>query len=283
MKIVACGVSGLIGAPLCQALSSKYEVVRMPRQAGVEDWVANLEAAHAVINLSGEPIAGRRWTSSQKKELRDSRIFSTQKVVRAIGQSKTKPQVLLNASAIGFYGPRGQSKLDESAQKGEGFLAELCQEWEEEARKAESFGVRVVNLRTGIVLSKNGGALSKMLFPFRLFLGGPLGSGKQIMSWIHIDDEVAGIIKALEDPTIRGPVNLVAPNPVTMSEFAKTLGKVLRRPSFLPVPGAVLKILLGEMSGMLLTGQNVSPKKLTDTDFKFKFTSLEPALRDLLT
>jgi hypothetical protein len=300
LKVVACGVSGLIGQPLSAALLDKgYEVVRLVRRKGpaisgarerevwwwppaLGDWVKEIDGAHAVINLSGEPIAGRRWTPAQKKELRSSRLNATKAVVESISQAKNKPKVLVNASAVGFYGPRDSSQIDEGAEGGSDFLSELCREWEKEARKAEAFGVRVVSLRTGIVLSRDGGALAKMLPPFRFFLGGPLGSGRQFLSWIHIEDEVAAILKALEDPSLKGPVNLTAPEPVPMKEFAAVLGRVLRRPSVFRVPGFVLKLLLGEMAGLLLTGQNVTPRKLVEAGFRFRHPKLETALRALL-
>lgn len=300
MKIVACGASGLIGRPLCAALLEKgCELVRLVRRKGpaiagacerevwwwpptLGDWVKEVNGAHAIINLSGEPIAGKRWTGSQKKELHASRLHATRAIVEAISQVKNKPKVLLNASAVGFYGPRDASVLDESAEGGSDFLSELCREWEKEARKAEAFGVRTVNLRTGIVLSPEGGALAKMLPPFRAFIGGPLGNGRQLFSWVHIDDEVGAILKAMEDPALRGPVNVTAPHAVPMKEFAQTLGRVLGRPSAFPVPGFALKLLLGEMSTLLLNGQNVYPRKLVEAGFSFRYPILEAALRALL-
>jgi len=286
-KIVGFGLSGLIGKPLVEKLAVRYECVLLKhtvlRNSSDEGaWQKELEGAYAVINLSGEPIAGKRWTAIQKKELRDSRLNTTRALVDAIAKSKSKPEVFLNASAIGYYGPRGDEALEESAAAGQGFLAALCTEWEKEALRAELLGVRTVLLRTGIVLSKEGGALAKMLPPFQFFIGGSLGSGKQMMSWVHIDDEVNAIVKALEDPGIRGPVNLTAPSAVSMREFAKTLGKVLKRPSCFPVPGIALKLLLGEMSEMLLTGQNVCPRKLLTHGFQFQFPALKKALQDLV-
>ena len=300
MKIVAAGLSGLIGRPLKGRLIQKNELVLLKRKNSTDtsqgtlrqvlwdppqigEWAKEVDGADAVINLSGEPIAEKRWTAAQKKELKNSRLNTTRAIVDAILRAKNKPKVLLNASAIGFYGPRNHSALDEGAEAGEGFLAEMCQEWESEARRAESSGVRVVRLRTGIVLAKEGGALAKMAPPFRFFLGGPLGGGQQMMSWIHIEDEVGAMIKILEDPNIHGAVNLTAPQPVTMREFARALGKTLNRPALFPVPAFALKILLGEMSEMLLTGQNVYPKKLLEAGFKFKYPSLDPALKSLLT
>jgi hypothetical protein len=300
MKIVASGMSGLIGSVLLERLRAKNEVVILKRKASgsaasktgrsvaweppkIGDWAREIDGARAVINLSGEPIAGKRWTPDQKKELRDSRLSTTKALVDAMVLAKTKPSVFLNASAIGFYGPRNEEVLSEVSPAGTGFLAELCGEWEKEALRASALGIRTVLLRTGIVLAKEGGALSKMVPPFKFFIGGALGSGRQIMSWIHLEDEVGGILKCLEDERISGPVNLTAPNPVSMSEFAGSLGRVLRRPSFLPVPGIALKILLGEMSELLLTGQNVAPKTLLSAGYVFKYPRLEPALENLLS
>jgi uncharacterized protein (TIGR01777 family) len=234
------------------------------------------------VNLSGEPIAGRRWSAAQKVNLANSRIYSTRAIVDAISRAQFKPKTLVNASAIGIYGPRDASPIDESAQAGQGFLAAVCAQWEKEALKAEKSGARVVLLRTGIVLDPSGGALAKMLPPFCLGLGGPLGSGEQMMSWVHIDDEVAAIRACLENTALKGPVNLTAPHPVTMKEFARALGRALHRPAAAPVPAFVLKIALGEMSEMLLTGQNVVPRKLQDAGFSFRYPDLDGALKDLL-
>jgi len=300
MKIIGAGLNGLIGRELKGRLLQRHELVLLRHQVPgailpqttmrqlvwdpphLGEWAAELEKADAVINLAGEPVAGKRWTLKQKILLETSRTQTTRTLVEAISRCKIKPKVFLNASAIGYYGPRDGAALDENADPGSGFLAEMCERWELEAARAESFGVRTVRLRTGIVLAKNAGALGKMAPPFNLFIGGPLGSGAQVMSWIHLEDEVNAILKALEDPAIRGPVNLTAPEPVTMNEFAKTLGRVLNKPSFFRVPPMALKLLLGEMSEMLLTGQYVYPAKLLEAGFKFKYPSLEPALKDLL-
>ncbi len=300
MKIIGAGLSGLIGRELKGRLLQQHELVLLRHQVPdailpqttmrqliwnpphLEEWAAELEKADAVINLAGEPIADKRWTETQKAALETSRTQTTRTLVEAISRCKIKPKVFLNASAIGYYGPSEGGALDENAAPGSGFLAEMCERWELEAARAESLGVRTVRLRTGIVLAKNGGALAKMAPPFKLFIGGPLGSGTQVMSWIHLEDEVNAILKALEDPAIRGPVNLTAPGAVTMNEFAKTIGRVLNKPAFFRVPPVALKLLLGEMSDMLLTGQNVYPKKLLDAGFKFKYPSLEPALKELL-
>lgn len=283
MKIVIAGSSGLVGTALQQELKSKgHEVVTLNRSR-MGDWVNEIEGAGAAINLAGEPIAGKRWSPKQKQIIRDSRIQTTRAIVEGIRRTQSKPEVLINASAIGFYGPRGDEKLDEnSTSKGTGFLADTCAEWENEALKVKNLGVRLVLLRTGIILAKNGGAMTKMLPPFRLGLGGPIGNGQQYMSWIHLADEVGAIIKTLEDKKIQGPVNLTAPQSVPMKIFTKDLGRELRRPAIFLVPGFVLKFVLGEMSEMLLTGQNVYPTKLVEAGYHFKYPALDSALHEIL-
>ena len=295
MKIVAAGIGGFIGKPLEKRLAEKYEVVRLVRGASsasgksltwqppvLGEWAKEINGADAVLNLSGEPISGKRWTKAQKKELITSRLNATRSLVDAIGAAKNKPKVFVSASAIGFYGPHGDEPLTEAAPAGSGFLADVCREWERQALKAEAYGVRTVLLRTGVVLGKGGGALAKMLPPFRMGLGGPLGNGRQYLSWIHLQDEIDAILFALENPSLRGPVNLTAPNPASMAEFAKAIGGALRRPAVFPVPAPVLKILLGEMSEMLLTGQNVLPEALLKNGFHFRFPGIGAALGDLL-
>lgn len=282
MKIAGLGLSGLIGQALKEELGKSHELVLLRRPASAESWLGEIERADAVINLAGEPIAEKRWTKDQKEKIRKSRIETTKVVVECIARAKPKPKVLINASAIGFYGSRGEEVLDESAPGGQDFLASVCTQWEKEAARAQAFGVRTVFIRTGIVLSTKGGALTKMLPPFKFFVGGPIGSGRQIMSWAHIDDEVGGILKALEDDKISGPLNVTAPHPVTMKEFAKTLGQVLHRPALLPVPEFVMRILLGEMSTLLLAGQNVTPRKLIECGYRFKYKELGQALRALV-
>jgi uncharacterized protein (TIGR01777 family) len=279
MKIALAGSSGLIGAELLRELRERGdEVVALPRR-GTARW--SLEGIEAVVNLAGASIGGKRWSPEYKKEILDSRVLSTRELVEAMRSAERKPLVLVNASAAGFYGGRGDELLDESAGPGADFLAGVCQEWEAEARKAEDLGVRSVQPRTGVVLSARGGALQQMLPPFKAFVGGPLGSGKQWFPWIHIADEVAAIMRAI-DSDLRGPVNLASPGIVTMKEFARGLGKALHRPSWAPVPAAPLKILLGEFALVLLEGQRAVPKKLIDTGFKFRFPDLEAALGDLL-
>ncbi|HTL70865.1 MAG TPA: TIGR01777 family oxidoreductase [Candidatus Eisenbacteria bacterium] len=282
MKIAGAGTSGLIGSSLTARLVSRHTFVRLRRPVSPE-WDAAIDGADAVINLAGENIAGRRWTPAQKMELIQSRLKTTRAVVDAIERARVKPRILLNASATGFYGPRGDEPLGEESPKGAGFLADLCAEWERQARRAESMGVRTVLLRTGVVLAKEGGALAKMLPAFRLGLGGPLGSGRQYFSWIHLDDEVAAIEFALENDSVRGPVNLTAPNPVTNEEFTRALARALGRPAAFRAPAKALQILLGEMSELLLTGQNVRPGALQRQGFRFRYETVQPALVDLIS
>jgi hypothetical protein len=303
MRVVVAGGSGLIGRKLIEELLRvQHKVTVLSRRpenvrkifstVHVEFWDAKtndalidvLDGADAIINLTGESIAAKRWTRIQKERILSSRIASTQAIIGAINQTRNKPSVLLNASAVGYYGNVPEGEVTEANPKGRGFLADVCALWEAEALKVQEAGVRVVLLRTGIVLDKNGGALRKFLLPFQFFIGGPMGSGKQWFPWIHIRDEVAAILFAMENERITGPLNLAAPESVRMLEFCRKLGKILHRPSWMNVPAFVLKIALGEMAeSLLLDGQKVIPQKLIDTGFKFQFPKLEGALRDLLT
>lgn len=301
MRVGVTGATGLIGAELCRSLlADGHQALALGRDAeriksripGADalQWEAGstlppdaFDGVDAVVHLAGEPIAGGRWTASRKKAIADSRIFGTHDVVEAMVGSKTGPKLLVSGSAIGFYGNRGDETLDEGSPAGSGFLASVCRRWESEALKGADRGLRVVLLRTGIVLSPKGGALAKMLPPFKLFAGGPLGSGDQWMSWIHLEDEVRLIRHLLESSKTVGPVNATAPNPVTNLEFSKTLGKVLARPAFMPAPGFALRLLLGEMAeALLLEGQRVLPQAALANGFQFKYPQLEVALRHLL-
>lgn len=301
MKILLTGGTGFIGTALRDTLTRKdHEVIILTRQASKESapgirtryvywnppqpgkWEQELEQADGVINLAGEPIIGKRWSPQQKRKIIESRMGATRAVVTAMGKARHKPKVLINASAVGYYGSREDEELSEESSPGNDFLAQTCQDWEAEAIKAESLSVRVVRIRFGIVLEKNGGALAKMLLPFRLGLGGPLGSGHQWMSWIHLADLTELICFALEKKSVQGPLNGTTPAPVTMKEFSKTLGKTLHRPAILPAPEAAVKILLGEMSDVLLKGQRVLPKKALKEGFMFRFPQLENALKDIL-
>ena len=297
MKLVITGASGFIGSVLCSRLLQKGHTLTLltrsaPSQTSTGtkrwlhwrpgmsgDWESALVGADGVINLAGEPIAAKRWTLKQKHQLRLSRIDTTVGLIRAIAKAKQKPKFLLNASAVGYYGPRGDETVAEDAEAGTDFLAALCRDWENEAMKAEKLGARVIRLRTGIVLGRGGGALAKMVPPFKFFIGGPLGSGKQWMPWVHIEDEVGLIIHLIENSQASGAVNATAPNPVTMKEFCRTLGLVLGRPSWAPVPAFALRIILGEMAEMLVTGQRAVPAAAEKFGYRFRYPDLEEALR----
>src|SRR5437899_6756669 len=243
MRVVVAGASGLIGSGLTRALRERGDAaVALPRFAS-GPW--SVEGADAVVNLAGASVAGKRWTPAYKKEIEESRVLATRALVDAIRAAQRKPRVLINASAVGYYGGRGDEILDESAAPGADFLANLSRQWEAEAQRAP---VRSVQLRTGIVLSARGGALGKMVPPFKAFVGGPIGSGKQWFPWIHIADEIGAILWCLDHDAISGPVNLVAPGIVTMKAFAEALGRALHRPSWAPVPVAALRIAVGEMA-----------------------------------
>ena len=240
-----------------------------------------MDGADGIINLAGEPIAAKRWNEVQKERLRSSRLATTKSMVNAIAKADVKPKFLINASAVGYYGARGDELVTESAGPGQDFLARLCVDWENEAKKAEASGVRVALLRTGIVLAKGKGALAKMVPPFKIFFGGPLGRGQQWMPWIHIEDEIGLITYLIENAEARGPFNGTAPNPVTMNEFSKTLGDVLNRPSWARVPPSVLALMLGEMSEMLVNGQRAMPEAALKLGYVFKYPQLAEALRAL--
>ncbi len=240
-----------------------------------------MDGADGVVNLAGETIA-QRWTAAAKARIVESRATAAGRVGEALRAVRTRPSVLVNASAVGFYGNRGDEELTEKSPAGSGFLAETTFAWEEAARRAAPEGVRLVLPRTGIVLGEEGGALSKMLLPFRLGVGGPLGSGTQWMPWLHRDDLVALLVAALGDPRFEGPVNATAPAPVTMREFAAVLGRVLRRPAFAPAPAFAIRAAMGEMASLVLDGQRALPAKALALGFPFRFPDLEPALRDLL-
>lgn len=249
-----------------------------PGQSG--EWERQVDGADGIINLAGEPIADKRWSKTQKQNMRSSRIDGTRSLVIAIARAKVKPKFLINASAVGFYGPHGDKILKESSSPDD-FLSTLCVDWEGEARKAEEFGVRVALLRTGIVLAKGKGALAKMVPLFKIFAGGPLGSGAQWVPWIHIDDEVGLIQFLIESPDSSGPFTATAPNPVIMAEFAKALDDVLNRPSWFAVPPWVLALTIGEMADMLLAGQRALPEAANKAGYEFKYPEIGPALRSL--
>ena len=276
LRVGITGSHGLIGSALTHFLTTGgHTVVRLGRseQAGAVDGL------DAVVNLAGANVGQGRWTAARKQELRDSRIRTTETLVAAILRAARRPTVLVNGSAIGFYGDRGETPVDESSSRGTGFLAEVAEAWEAATRPAEEAGVRVVKLRTGVVLSPDGGALARMLPIFRSGAGGRLGSGKQLFSWIALEDVIGAIHFALRTPSFQGPANLTAPEPVTNAGFTHVLGRVLQRPTVATVPAPVLRTLLGEMAQEVLSGANVVPRALLDAGFRFRWPGLEEALR----
>ena len=304
MKIAITGATGLVGSRLVAQLNqaghsilvftrnpskaqrvfpgssfSNLEIVQYtPQESGT--WQQSISGCDAVVNLAGEPIA-ERWSPQQKRAIMDSRQLGTRKLVEAIAMAEQKPQVLVSGSAIGYYGTSENSAFDENSSSGTDFLAQVCQNWEQEAQKVTEYGVRLVILRIGIVLA-NGGALGKMIGPFKMYAGGPIGSGKQWFSWIHRDDLVNLICKAVEDSSMSGIYNATAPNPVRMSKLCQTLGEVMNRPSWLPVPDFVLEILLGDGAIVVLEGQQVLPKQTQQSGFEYKYPELKPALAEIV-
>ncbi|HET8713163.1 MAG TPA: TIGR01777 family oxidoreductase [Gemmatimonadales bacterium] len=296
MKIAVSGSTGLIGSPLVEVLKARGDavvrLVRPPAKAGPDSiqWDpergridrAGLEAVDAVIHLAGENVFGR-WSSAKKRRIRDSRVQGTRLISDTIASLAKRPATLLAASAIGFYGNQRDQPLTEQSPSGSDFLAEVAREWEAATASAARAGVRVVNMRFGVVLTPRGGALGKMLPPFRLGVGGPVGSGNQFVSWIALEDAINAIVYLLGKTEVTGPVNITAPNPVTNREMATTLGRVLHRPSVVPVPSFALKMAFGaEGADMLQSGQRVLPERLVASGFTFRFPALEPALRHLL-
>jgi uncharacterized protein (TIGR01777 family) len=241
----------------------------------------SLREADAVIHLAGEPVA-QRWTEEAKHRIRESRIAGTRNLVSAMSKLAKKPETLVSSSAVGYYGSRGDEVLDENAAPAQGYLADLCVDWEKEARAAEALGVRIVCVRTGVVLDARGGALQRMLPPFRMGVGGKLGDGLHWMSWIHVEDLASMYRFAVETPGVRGPINGVAPNPVRNADFTKALAAAVHRPAVFPTPVAALKLLFGEMSSIVLASQRVAPKVAEEAGFRFRFPELEGALADVL-
>lgn len=303
MHIVMTGGTGFIGRSLCASLcqeghrvtlltrriegaqwscdSSVTDVEWNGREAGA--WEHCLEGAGAVINLAGAPIADGRWNDARKQLLVESRVLTTRLLIEAMLRRSSKPQTLISASGIGYYGASDDRVLDEGSPRGQGFLADLCLAWEAEALRAAEFGVRVVTLRTGMVLEQDGGALPKMLLPFQLFTGGPIMPGTQWVSWIHRRDHIGLTQWVLKTPSVSGPINVVAPEAVTMNQFCAGLGRVLHRPSWLPVPGFALSLALGELGTLMTTGQRVNPVKALSGGYVFHYPTLEPALRAIMT
>ena len=296
LNIVMAGSSGMVGGELKTSLmSAGHKVQTLVRrqadpQKGEIQWDPEkreidknpLEGVDAVIHLGGENIGASRWSKERKEAIRQSRVQSTRFLAETLASLNAKPKVFIVSSAIGFYGDRGEEVLTEESLPGKGFLPETCQEWERAADPARWLNIRVVHVRTGIALSLLGGALPKMLLPFRMGVGGMIGSGKQWMSWIALEDLVSVFHELLYREDLAGPVNATAPGAVTNKEFTKVLGKVLKRPTIAPLPGFMVKLLFGEMGALLLEGQNVNPAKLSSAGFKFSYPDLEQALRDLL-
>ena len=298
MKVTVTGATGMLGHAVVGALLDRGDSVtalsRDPARARERlgdvralEWTEPkakpppdeaLDGQDAVVHLLGEPVA-QRWSEQAKREIRDSRVLSTRRLVAGLEQADRRPGMLVSQSATGWYGPRGDERLDESHPVADDFLAGVVEEWEREARAAQELGMRVVLTRTGVVLSESGGALEKMLPPFKLGVGGPVAGGRQYVPWIHLDDVVGGILFCLDTEAASGPVNLTAPEPVTNAELSKTLGRVLRRPAFAPVPAVAVKALYGEMASIVTTGARVVPGRLTELGYRFEQPELERALR----
>ena len=295
--VAVTGASGLVGSALVTGLTSAgHRVVRVVRGAGAASVAGQrlarwdpesgalepsaLAGADAVVHLAGESVAGGRWTEAKKRRIRSTRVDVTRRLAEALPRLERPPRLLVSASAVGYYGDRGSEILREDSSPGPGFLAEVCREWEAATDPAARAGIRVVRLRIGMVLSRRGGALGAMLTPFRLGAGGPVGSGVQWVSWIAIDDLVGAILHALATESLAGPVNAVAPEPVTNRELARTLGRVLRRPALLPLPAVAARLLFGQMADeLLLASARVEPARLRATGFTFRHARLEDALR----
>ena len=292
MKIAIAGASGLVGSALIPVLEKDgaaiARLVRSTPKSGEIEWHPNhdsiepakLAGFDVIINLAGENIAAGRWTDDQKRKIRDSRVNGTHLMSEAIAKLSQKPRVFICASATGIYGDRDDEVLDEQSESGGGFLAGVCREWEKATEPASKAGGRVVNLRFGPIMAREGGMLAKLLTPFKMGVGGKVGSGRQYVSWIAIDDAVNAIKLAIHDESIRGPLNVVSPHPVTNEEFTKTLGHVLNRPTALAIPAFAARLTFGEMADeMLLVSQRVMPKKLTAAGYHFQHPELEGALR----
>lgn len=305
MRVIITGGTGLIGTALAKSLvQDGHEVIvltRSPKQdtdlpssVRLEHWDTQTAAgwgqladgAGAIVNFAGANLAGEgflptRWTPERKKLILESRINAGKAVVEAVKAAKNKPSVVIQASAVGYYGPQGDQDIAEDAPPGDDFPARVCVDWEASTAEVEDLGVRRVIARTGIVCSFKGGALPRMALPFKFFAGGPLGSGKQQYPWIHIDDEVSAIRWLIENPDASGPFNLSAPNPLPNAEFARALGKAMGRPSLIPTPGFVFQLAFGEVASIVLTGQRAIPKRLLEHGFQFRYPNAEEALRDL--
>jgi uncharacterized protein len=307
MKIVIAGGSGFLGSPLAEMYAEDGHDVRMLTRSlesgetrhdpgtGVPGitrvgwkadgksgpWAAALEGADGVVNLAGEPLASKRWSEASKKRFRDSRILATRSLAGAIRAAAAPPAVLISGSAVGFYGPWDERPLTENDPPGTDFLARLCADWEQEARQAERPGTRLALLRTGIVLERSGGALPEMMRPFRFFVGGPIGSGRQYVSWIHRLDWIEIVRWIVQTPAVSGPVNATAPHPVTNRHLSRALGHAMHRPSLLPAPGFAVKMVVGEFADSVLTGQRVLPARAQKDGYHFRYPEIEQAFRGI--
>ena len=300
MRVIITGGGGLIGRALTTSLTKDgHEVIILSRTPQAlknlpvgaraekwdgktaQGWGALVNGADAIVNLAGATIS-ERWTAAHKKEIRQSRADAGKAIVEAVKAAEKKPLVVIQSSAVGYYGPRGTEEITEDSKAGNDFLASVCQDWEASTAELDQMGVRRAIIRTGVVLDKHGGALPRMVMPIKLFIGGPLGSGHQYFPWIHLQDEVAAIRWLIDNPNARGVYNLSAPQPLTNKAFTQAIGKVLGRPAFMPVPAFALKILFGEMATLLLDGQREVPARPVKDGFQFKFTNAEAALRDVL-
>ncbi len=301
-RIIITGATGLVGRALAAELMGRGDDVvvfarnvdaarkQVPGAAeyvqwdGKEQgaWANAVPGAYAIVHLAGASLFGKRWTDAYKQEIRDSRILSTRGLVNAMERAAVRPNVFVSGSAVGYYGFRDDTPLTEDAPAGDDFLAQVCVDWEAEARRAETLRVRTVLLRTGIVLDKDEGALPQMMLPFKFFVGGPILPGTQWFSWVHLRDEIGLILRAIDDTRISGPLNAVAPEAQTNADFVKTLGAVMNRPAVVPVPGFALKLMVGEFAEALTNGQHVVPAKAQAHGYRFAFPTAEAALRDLL-
>ena len=303
MKIVLAGGMGFLGSALAETLAQeRYEVVVLTRGAAAASpnarvrfvqwapdaqtgtWPAELDGADVVVNLAGEPIAAKRWSEHQKQQILDSRVRATRRLTLAVATAARPPSVFISGSAVGYYGPLADEVVTEETPAGSDFLARVCVKWEAEAERASGPRTRVVCIRTGLVLEKDGGALSKMLLPFKLGVGGPVGSGRQYWPWIHRRDWIDLVRWAMATPSVSGPVNAVAPNPVTNAEFASALGHAIHRPAFMPTPAFALRLMLGEMAdALLLSGQRAVPAKAQSLWFTFRYARVDDALRAIFS
>jgi hypothetical protein len=301
-RVIISGATGFIGRALCRAIHSDFEIVALSRDvtsaagiigeyasvvewgpAAVSGWARQIENAYAVVNLAGENLAAGRWTQSRRNRIAQSRTSGAGALVEAISGARNKPSVFVQASAVGYYGCRGDEVLDEDSGVGDGFLADVCRRTESVAARVERSGVRPVMLRSGLVLGREGGALPRFMAPYRFYLGGQLGSGRQWLSWIGLEDEIRAIRFAIETPDLKGACNLTSPNPVTMAEFCRTLGQVLGKPAWTVVPAFALRLVLGQMADeALLTSQKALPKRLTEAGFMFKYAELRTTLEAII-